>query len=153
MTIRNLFRKILPFTRPYRNVIFYTFALTLIGSFAAQVNAFILKYTVDSISNLLVNNKPLSQGFYLLGVIAIVLLAKEVLYAGIQFGQKFYGEKLRIMIARDFSQSIIEKILTYKMTFYSSSSNESGKLQTRIDAGISSLTRLVQNFFIDILPL
>ncbi len=31
--------------------------------------------------------------------------------------------------------------------------NESGKLQTRIDMGISSLTRLVRNFFIDILPL
>src|SRR5690606_5283802 len=40
-----------------------------------------------------------------------------------------------------------------KMAFYTSSVNESGKLQTRIDAGISSLTRLVQNFFIDILPL
>ena len=39
------------------------------------------------------------------------------------------------------------------MAFYTSSDNESGKLQTRIDLGISSLTRLVQNFFIDILPL
>lgn len=57
------------------------------------------------------------------------------------------------MIARDFSQAIVEKILTYKMAFYTSTTNESGKLQTRIDAGISSLTRLVQNFFIDILPL
>jgi ABC-type multidrug transport system fused ATPase/permease subunit len=57
------------------------------------------------------------------------------------------------MIARDISQRIVEKILTYKMAFYTSSENESGKLQTRIDAGISSLTRLVQNFFIDILPL
>lgn len=39
------------------------------------------------------------------------------------------------------------------MEFYTSNENESGKLQTRIDLGISSLTRLVQNFFIDILPL
>ncbi|NQD70380.1 ABC transporter ATP-binding protein [Sphingobacterium shayense] len=153
MTIGQLYTKILPFTRPYKNLIFYTLGLTLVGSFAAQVNAFILKYTVDSISNLLVNKETLSAGFYLLGIIASVLLGKEVLYAGLQFGQKFYGEKLRIMIARDFSQSIIEKILTYKMAFYSSSTNESGRLQTRIDAGISSLTRLVQNFFIDIFPL
>ncbi|MGO1244358.1 MAG: ABC transporter ATP-binding protein [Sphingobacterium sp.] len=153
MTIGRLYKKILPFAKPYKNLIFYTLVLTFVGSFAAQVNAFILKYTVDSISELLVNKEPLSQGFYLLGVIAAVLLGKEVLYAGLQFGQKFYGEKLRIMIARDFSQSIIEKILTYKMAFYSSPTNESGKLQTRIDAGISSLTRLVQNFFIDILPL
>src|SRR5690606_31440299 len=53
----------------------------------------------------------------------------------------------------DFSQTIVEKILTYRMAFYTTDTNESGKLQTRIDAGISSLTRLVQNFFIGILPL
>jgi len=39
------------------------------------------------------------------------------------------------------------------MAFFTSEENESGKLQTRIDMGISSLTRLVQNFFISILPL
>ncbi|WP_239018519.1 ABC transporter ATP-binding protein [Sphingobacterium corticibacterium] len=153
MTITQLFKKILPFTKPYKNLIAYTLLLTLVGSFAAQVNAFILKYTVDTISELLVDNQPLSQGFYLLGIIAAVLLGKEILYAAVQFGQKFYGEKLRIEIARDFSQAIIEKILTYRMAFFTSPENESGKLQTRIDAGISSLTRLVQNFFIDILPL
>ena len=57
------------------------------------------------------------------------------------------------MYLRDLSQRIVEKILTYKMAFYTSTDNESGKLQTRIDLGISSLTKLVQNFFIDILPL
>lgn len=153
MTISALFKKIVPFIKPYRSLIAYTLLLTLVGSFAAQVNAFILKYTVDTISDLLVLKKPLSQGFYLLSVIGGILLTKEILYTAIQFGQKFYGEKLRIMIARDFSQTIVDRILTYKMAFYTSTSNESGKLQTRIDAGISSLTRLVQNFFIDILPL
>lgn len=39
------------------------------------------------------------------------------------------------------------------MAFYTSSENDSGKLQTRIDYGVSSLTSLVQNFFIDMLPL
>ncbi|TJZ54938.1 ABC transporter ATP-binding protein [Sphingobacterium olei] len=153
MTISQLFKKIVPFTKSYKNLIFYTLILTVIGSFAAQVNAFILKYTVDSISDLLVARTPLGQGVHLLGIISIVLLAKEIIYSCVQFGQKFYGEKLRIMIARDFSQAIVDKILTYKLAFYTSTTNESGKLQTRIDAGISSLTRLVQNFFIDILPL
>ncbi len=153
MTIKQLFKKILPFAKPYKNLIFYTLLLTVVGSFAAQVNAFILKYTVDSISELLVNKTPLRQGLSLLGVISAILLGKEIIYSIVQFGQKFYGEKLRIMIARDFSQAIVNKILTYKMAFYTSSINESGKLQTRIDAGISSLTRLVQNFFIDIMPL
>jgi len=153
MTISALFKKMLPFTKPYKNLIVYTLLLTLVGSFAAQINAFILKYTVDTISTLLVDKKPLSEGFYLLGVIAAVLMGKEVVYTAVQFGQKFYGEKLRIMMARDFSQMVVERILTYRMAFFTSVRNESGKLQTRIDAGISSLTRLVQNFFIDMLPL
>lgn len=147
MTIAELFKKVLPFTKPYSKLIYYTLLLTVVGSFAAQVNAFILKYTVDRISDLLISGRPLETGLYLLGIITAVLLGKEIIYSIVQFGQKFYGEKLRIMIARDFSQAIVDRILTYRMAFYTSASNESGKLQTRIDAGISSLTRLVQNSF------
>lgn len=153
MTISSLYKKLTPYVKPYRKMVLATFALTVLGSFAAQVNALILKYTVDSISNLMVAREPLSKGFYLLEVISILLICKELVYAVVQFGQKFYGEKLRIFISRDISQAITEKILTYRMEFYTSSDNESGKLQTRIDMGITSLTRLVQNFFIDVLPL
>ena len=153
MQISVLFKKITPFVKPYRKMVIATLLLTFLGSFAAQVNALIIKYTVDSISNLMVAHEPLSKGFHLLGIISIVLLSKELIYSVVQFGQKFYGEKLRIFITRDISQTIVEKILSYRMEFYTSDENESGKLQTRIDLGISSLTRLVQNFFIDILPL
>lgn len=153
MTISQLFKKIKPFTRPYRKLIFYTLLLTVVGSFAAQINAFILRYTVDTITAIMVAKESLSKGLYIVGIISVVLLLKEIVYAVVQFGQKFYGEKLRIYISRDFSQSIVTRILTYKLAFYTSADNESGKLATRIDAGISSLTRLVQNFFIDILPL
>ena len=153
MTISSLYKKIIPFVKPYRKMVMATLALTLLGSFAAQVNALILKHTVDSISNLMVAGEPLSKGFYLLEVISLMLIIKELVYAVVQFGQKFYGEKLRIFISRDISQAITEKILTYRMEFYTSNDNESGKLQTRIDMGITSLTRLVQNFFIDVLPL
>ncbi len=153
MTIFQLYKKLVPFIRTYKKLIVYTLLLTVVGSFAAQVTTFILKYTVDSISDLMVSRTPLEEGLHLLLIISSILLAKEAVYALVQFGQKFYGEKLRIFIARDFAQTIVEKILTYRMAFYTSTENESGKLQTRIDLGVSSLTRLVQNFFIDILPL
>lgn len=119
----------------------------------AQVNAHILRYTVDEVNVLVTEGKKLADGKNLLIFITVILLSKEIIYMFIQFGQKFFGEKLRIYISRDFSQLIVEKILTYRLAFYTSTENESGKLQTRIDMGISSLTRLVQNFFIDILPL
>lgn len=153
MNFRQLIKKLFPFTKPYTNIIVYTLLLTFVGSFAAQVNAFIIKYTVDSISDLMVAQQPLREGFYLLTVISIILISKEVVYSLVKFGQKFFGEKLRILISRDLSQTIVEKVLTYRMAFYTSPQNESGKLQTRIDLGVTSLTRLVQNFFIDILPL
>lgn len=153
MTLRQLFKKLLPFAQPYKNLIFYTLLLTLVGSFAAQINAFVLRFTVDSISSLMVAKKPLSEGFHLLLIISSVLLGKEIVYAVVQFGQKFFGEKLRILIARDLSQKVVERILTYRMAPLTSTENESGKLQTRIDWGISGLTRMVQNFFIDVLPL
>jgi ABC-type multidrug transport system fused ATPase/permease subunit len=153
MQLSVLYKKIMPFVKPYRKMVIATLLLTFLGSFAAQVNALILKYTVDTINNLMVAHESLSKGFHLLGIISIVLLIKELVNSVVQFGQKFYGEKLRIFITRDISQTIVEKILSYRMEFYTSDENESGKLQTRIDLGISSLTRLVQNFFIDILPL
>ncbi len=153
MTLFRLFKKHRPFVKPYRKLVYATLILTAIGSFTAQVNAHIIKYAVDSINDLMVQHQPLRNGIHILFFISAILLSKELLYAFLQFGQKFYGEKLRIYISRDLSQQIVEKILTYKLAFYSSADNESGKLQTRIDLGISSLTRLIQNFFIDILPL
>lgn len=153
MTITQLFKKVAPYVKPYKRLVVATLLLTIVGSFMAQVNAHILRFTVDEINILVTEGKTLSDGINLLLLISIILLSKELFYALIQFGQKFYGEKLRIFISRDFAQTIVEKVLTYKLAFYTSTDNESGKLQTRIDMGISSLTRLVQNFFIDILPL
>ncbi|WP_306353127.1 ABC transporter ATP-binding protein [Flavobacterium sp. '19STA2R22 D10 B1'] len=153
MNIKQLFRHLYPFVKPYRLLVFATLALTLVGSFTAQVNAWILRYTVDSITELIEAGKGLNEGISILIFITIVLLSKELINAFVQFGQKFYGEKLRILVSQDLAQAVIEKILTYKLSFYTSNNNESGKLQTRIDRGIESLTRLVQNFFIDILPL
>ncbi len=153
MTITTLFQHTYPFVRPYRKLLIATLLLTVVGSFAAQVNALILRYTVDHINELLTANKLLKDGLDLLATISIILLAKEIIHAFVQFGQKYFGEKLRIYVARDLSQAVVEKILSYRMAFYTSTENESGKLQTRIDLGSSSITRLVQNFFIDILPL
>jgi len=153
MTIYNLYKQIKPYVLKYKVLVVGTLLLTLIGSFAAQVNAWVLRYTVDAITDLLNVPDKLEEGWRILSIISLILIGKEIVYLFIQFGQKFYGEKLRILVAQDLAQGIIEKFLTYRLSFFTNSENESGKLQTRIDRGIESLTRLVQNFFIDILPL
>ncbi|MDF7818257.1 ABC transporter ATP-binding protein [Runella sp. MFBS21] len=153
MELRQIINRLLPFLSPDRWLIMGTLALTLIGALTAQVNPLVLRHTVDEIDLLLREGKSLEEGLPLLGWITVILFGKELLNIFIQFGQKFYGEKLRINVSFNLAQSAVERILTYKMSFYTSQLNQSGRLQTRIDRGVESLTKLVQNFFIDVLPL
>ena len=153
MNLWHLFQKLRPFVRPYRLLVIATLVLTLIGSLTAQVNALTLQYAVDRINTIIEAGQGLSSGWQILITISAILLGKEIINAFVQFGQKFYGEKLRIFVSQDLAQGIIEKFLRYRLAFFNQDNNQAGKLQTRIDRGIGSLTRLVQIFFIDILPL
>ncbi len=155
MGIGGLLRRLLPFVTPYRWLLVATLTLTFVGSLMAQVNAVVLDKAVDRINVLL----HLEGGFQwgeaarILVVISAVLLGKEVLAALVTFGQRIFGEKIRINVSRDLSLRVVDRILTFRMAFFSQDGNEPGKLQTRIDRGIMSLSNTVKNFFIDILPL
>ncbi|NDV69718.1 ABC transporter ATP-binding protein [Dysgonomonas sp. 25] len=153
MNLLQLFKNLWPYVKPYRWLVVFALVLTFIGSLTAQVNAWVLRYTVDEINGLVEQHRMLQEGLNVLIMISVILISKEIINSFIQFGQKYYGEKLRIFISRDLAQAVVEKVLTYQMAFFTSGGNQAGKLQTRIDRGVESLTRLVQNFFIDILPL
>ncbi len=154
MSLKQLFKNIAPFVKPYRWLVVLTLVMTLIGSLTAQVNAVVLDRTVDAINALLhADNFIWSKAVRILVVITVVLLSKEVLSAFITFAQRYYGERMRILVSRDLAQSIIERMLTFRVAFFTQSGNEPGKLQTRIDRGVESLSNTVKNFFIDILPL
>ena len=88
-----------------------TLALTCVASFAAQINAWVLRYTVDSISELVAAHKSLHDGLPLLSVISGILIGTEIINVLIGFGQKYFGEKLRILLSRDLARDIIERIL------------------------------------------
>ncbi|MBR1576275.1 MAG: ABC transporter ATP-binding protein [Bacteroidales bacterium] len=154
MNLIKLFKNIKPFVMPYKWLVLLTLILTLVGSLMAQVNAIVLDRTVDSV-NALVTAKDFawSKAARILTVISIVLLGKEILSALITYARSYFGERMRIFVSKDMSQAVIDKILTFRVAFFSASDNETGKLQTRIDQGVSSLSRTVQNFFIDLLPL
>ena len=154
MNLLGLFRNIRPFVKPYKWLVAVTLVLTLAGSLTAQVNAIVLDRTVDAINSLL-GGAYFSwvQAAHIMTVITLVLLGKEVLSALITFAQNYYGERMRIFVSRDLSQSVIEKVLTFRMAYFNSEENATGKVQARIDQGVSSLSRTVQNFFIDLLPL
>lgn len=154
MNLIQLFRNIRPFVKPYKWLVIITLILTLIGSFIAQINAVVLDRTVDAINALLgVEDFSWSKAARILTIISIILLSKEIISAFVTFAQNYFGERMRIFVSKDMSQAVIDKILTFKMAFFSRQDNATGQLQTRIDQGVSSLSRTVQNFFIDLLPL
>ena len=154
MNLFQLFKNVSPFVKPYKWLVFITLILTLIGSLMAQVNAIVLDWTVDQVNGLVMAGEQWGQrAAHIVILISTVLLGKEIISALITFAQNYYGERMRIFVSRDLAQSVIEKVLTFKMAFFNSGDNATGKLQARIDQGVSSLSRTVQNFFIDLLPL
>ncbi|GGF20066.1 ABC transporter ATP-binding protein [Hymenobacter cavernae] len=153
MSLWEIIKRLFPYVRPYRGLVISTLLLTLVGSLAAQVNPFVLRYTVDTVQGLLNRNLGLTQGMPLLLAVSALLLGKEVVNTLIQFGQKFYGEKIRINVSSTLMHDAVHKVVSYQLGFYADNGNQTGKLQTRIDRGVESLMKLVQNFFIDILPL
>ena len=153
MNLLGLFKNIRPFVKPYRLLVMVTLVLTLIGSLMQQVNAIVLDRTVDAINALIGTDFTWHQAARILTIISVVLLGKEILSAGITFAQNYFGERMRIFVSRDLSQAVIERVLTFRMAYFSRDENATGKVQSRIDQGVSSLSRTVQNFFIDLLPL
>ena len=149
-----MFKGIRPFVKPYKRLVVGTLVMTFVGSLMAQVNAVVLDWTVDKINSLI----PLGEGEWgeairILTLISGILLGKELIAAVITFAQRYYGERMRILVSRDMAQAVIERMLTFRVAFFAADDNEPGKLQTRIDRGVESLSNTVKNFFIDILPM
>ena len=155
MNIWGLLKNILPFVKPYKWLVAATLVLTLIGSLMAQVNAIVLDKAVDAINALIgkAGGFNWSEAVRILTVITVILLGKEVVGAVVTFLQRYYGERMRILVSRDLSLKVVERILSFRMAFFTSEGNETGKLQSRIDRGIMSLSNTVNNFFIEIIPL
>ena len=155
MNIGGLLRKLLPYVLPYRWLLLTALLLTALGAAMSQVNAVVLDRAVDAINGLLHRQGGFNwaEAARLLAVVSAVLLGKELLAAVITFGQRIFGEKIRINVSRDLSLRVVDRILQFRMAFFSTDGNEPGKVQTRIDRGVMSLSNTVKNFFIDILPL
>jgi ABC-type multidrug transport system fused ATPase/permease subunit len=140
--------------RPYRWLVIITLVLTLISSLLAQVNAVVLDRSVDAINILDQQASPAwSSIVSILIIVSAVLLGKEVLAAVVNFFRRYYGERMRILVNRDLSLQVVQHVLSFRIAFFTTEGNEAGRLQSRIDKGVTSVSRSVNLLFIDILPL
>lgn len=153
MNIWQIILKLVPFVKPYKSLVIISLFLTLIGAVAAQVNPLVLRYTVDTIQQLLTEGTSAAENTSLLVFITAILFGKELVNIAVKYGQSMLGERIRINLSSELSQYAVERILTYKYAYFADDENATGKLQTRIDRGAESLTRFVQRIFIDLLPL
>lgn len=71
MQLNKLLKNIHPFVYPYRWIIVVTLFLTAISSFVGQVNALVVKYTVDSVNGLVVNHQGIKEGIPILTFVLI----------------------------------------------------------------------------------
>src|SRR5690554_2261924 len=97
-SFKAFFQNLLPFVKPYKGMIAGTLFLTLIGAFAAQVNPLLVNETVNRVEELLRQPDPFENEMRLLLIVSAIMLANELLNIGIQFGQKYFGEKIRIQV-------------------------------------------------------
>ena len=120
MTIWSLLKNILPFVLPYRWLITLTLVLTLVGSLMAQVNAVVLDKAVDAINALIQTEGGFQWGdaVKILTIITIVLLGKEFVALVVTFFQRYYGEQLRILVSRDLSLKVVDRILSFRLAFF-----------------------------------
>ena len=154
MGIGTLIYYILRIVKPYRWLLVVTLILTLVGSLLAQVNAIVLDRAVDAIN--VIDQQPTlmwPSALRVLIIVSAVLLGKELLAAVVNFFRRYYGERMRILVSRDLTLQVVHHMQTFRMAFFTTSGNESGRLQSRIDKGVLSTSRAVNSFFIDILPL
>jgi ABC-type multidrug transport system fused ATPase/permease subunit len=108
---------------------------------------------VDTVERLLAEGVPARRSTSLLLFVSMILFLKEIGNIAVKYGQSMVGERLRVNLTGALAQHAVERILTYRYAFYTSEENATGKLQTRIDRGVESLTGFVQNIFIELLPL
>ena len=154
MGIGTLLYHILRIVKPYRWLLVVTLVLTLVGSLLAQVNAIVLDRAVDAIN--VIDQQPTlmwPSALRVLIIVSAVLLGKELLAAVVNFFRRYYGERMRILVSRDLTLQVVHHMQTFRMAFFTTSGNEAGRLQSRIDKGVLSTSRAVNSFFIDILPL
>jgi len=80
----------------------------------AQVNAVVLDKAVDAINELIQQPSfSWSSATTILVTISVILLGKELIGALVTFFQRYYGERMRILVSRDLSVSVVKRMLSF----------------------------------------
>jgi ABC-type multidrug transport system fused ATPase/permease subunit len=153
MSFLTLVRKLWPFVSKYRRTFLLILLLTTIGAGLAQVTPIVMKYTVDTIENMIEEPVSGKQIGIVVGWLVVILFGKEILGLFVQLGQKFLSDRIRFQLGADLHNYTISRVVSYHLSFFALPHNQIGKLEKRIDKGIENLVKTVKNLFVDIFPM
>lgn len=100
--------------RPYRSLAVFTVIINILGLLMAQVNPFVLRYTVNTVQVLLGEGQGTGAARHLILTVSAVLLGMGLANADLGFGQKFFGEEIRVYISSALLQDAVRRILSYR---------------------------------------
>jgi ABC-type multidrug transport system fused ATPase/permease subunit len=153
MNTFHLIRKLWPFIRKYRGSLTLALILTMISAVLAQVTPLVMEYSVNTVQGLLDKPVDRAQVMRIVGMLVAVLLGKEILSLILQLWRSFLSDGIRFRLSGDLYNYTIGRIVSYHLSFFALSQNQTGKLEKRIDKGIESITKTIKNIFVDILPM
>ena len=153
MSTLTLVRKLYPFIRKYNRTLVFTLFLTMLGALLSQVTPLVMEYSVNTVQRMLDQPVDPQRVLVVVGTLVAILLGKEIASLGLQLWQKYLSDRIRFRMAGDLYDYTIQRIISYHLSFFALSQNQTGKLEKRIDKGIESIAKTVKNIFVDILPM
>jgi ABC-type multidrug transport system fused ATPase/permease subunit len=148
-----ILRRLAPFAKPYTWLIVLSLLLTVIGAGLAQVTPIMMQLLVNHVTSLVTAHASLSVGWPILVLVSLSLLFKEVFALCINIGDNYIGERLKVQIGAKLSDAAFNHLLSLDMAFFDKQDNEVGRITKRVDRGVESLSKVIKNLFVDILPL
>lgn len=127
-----LMKRLLAFTTPYKNLIFFGVLLTLLTSVLQLAGPYLTKTAIDKY----IANKELS-GLYLILIIYFIVIVFVFItqYAQIYITQ-FFGQKLMF----DIRSRIFRHIQSLSLSFFDK--NPVGRLMTRVTSDVEALNQM-----------
>jgi ABC-type multidrug transport system fused ATPase/permease subunit len=146
-------RRIIEGLRPHKKLAAWALGWTLVTSALAQVNPLVFRILIDSALGLLQQGAPIDAIVLVVLIWTAVIVAKEFAAQGLLAYVGLIGEKLKVLVGTEMSNSACEHLASLDLDFFEREENAPGKLAPRIDKGIEGVSKVTKNLVVDILPL
>jgi len=132
--------RILGFAKPYKNIFYGTFAITLVIGFIAPVRPYLIKIMVDEFVPAGDKASLFTFAIYLVVILLVESLA--------QYYQIYFANFLGQIIIRDLRVNLYKKLMRFKLSYYDKT--PIGTLVTRTVSDIDTIAEVFSHGVINI---